>query len=326
MMVSGVTGMVPIVPQRIGSRRMASGWLGRALRRGLLAALLAAAGAAPAMADTVTLPPVMAPPSAEHHVGKVIFHELVTPDLAAAKTFYAGLFGWTFRDLHLARSDYAEALLDGHPVAGLIDRPLPPGGQRRPAWLGYISAQDVNAVTQTALQHGGKVLFGPRDVPDRGREAVVADPQGAVFAVLASSSGDPPDVMAEPGEWIWSSLVTRDPDNGAAFYQALFDYEVFDLAANAGARHLMLASSNYSRASVNSLPASRPGLPSHWLNFVRVDDADRVAAKAVALGGRVLLAPRVDRQGGRIAIVADPQGAAVGLLQWSDAKQTGGTP
>ena len=50
-----------------------------------------------------------------------------------------------------------------------------------------------------------------------------------MFAVLASTSGDPPDVLAAPGEWIWSSLITSDADADAAFYQALFDYEVFDL-------------------------------------------------------------------------------------------------
>ena len=156
-----------------------------------------------------------------------------------------------------------------------------------------------------------------RSIPNRGREAVLADPQGAVFAVLASSSGDPPDVLAEPGDWIWSSLITRDPDTDAAFYQALFDYEVFELPAQTGARHLTLASDNYARAGVNSLPTSRPDMYPHWLNFVRVDDAVGMTAKAVALGGRVLVEPRVERE---VALVADPQRAAFGLLQWRDTE------
>jgi len=36
------------------------------------------------------------------------------------------------------------------------------------------------------------------------------------------------------------------------------------------------------------------------------------------LGGRVLVEPRIDRHGGRIAVVADPSGAPVGLMEWSD--------
>ena len=61
----------------------------------------------------------------EHYVGKVIFVELVTPDLAAAKKFYAGLFGWTFSDIQSDNIHYAAAFLDGHPMAGLIHKDVP---------------------------------------------------------------------------------------------------------------------------------------------------------------------------------------------------------
>lgn len=171
-----------------------------------------------------------------------------------------------------------------------------------------------------AVQHGAKVLFEPHPVPNRGRQAVFADPQGAVFAVLASSSGDPPDELAVPGEWIWSSLITSDPDTDAAFYQSIFDYEVFELPANEGAQHLMLASDNYARASANPLPVNSSNAHPHWLNYVRVDDAVKMTARVVALGGRVLVEPRVDRHGGKVAVVADPLGAPFGLLEWTETQ------
>jgi len=289
-------------------------------KRGCVAALLALAVAAPVMASPLQLPALVEPPSQEHHAGKVIFVELVTPDLAAAKQFYAGLFGWTFRDIQAGGTAYAEAYMDGRPVAGLIHKEVPAGEHRQPAWLSFFAVGDVDVAKTTAVTNGAKVLFEPHTFPDRGREAVFADPQGAVFAVLASSSGDPPDVLATPGEWIWSSLITSDPDTDAAFYQALFDYDVFDLPADQGAQHLLLASDNYARASANTLPANKPNVHPHWLNYVRVDDAVAMSAKAVALGGRVLVEPRVDRHGGKIAVVADPQGAPFGLLEWPDTE------
>jgi uncharacterized protein len=285
----------------------------------LAVAFLGTAGCATVQAP-LQFPAIAAPPSQEHHVGKVIFLELVTPDLAAAKQFYAGLFGWTFRDIQAGTREYAEASLDGRPVAGLLHREMPEGQRRQPAWLTYISAPDVDAAAKTALERGAKVLFEPHTIPDRGREAVLADPQGAVFAVLASSSGDPADVLAAPGEWIWSSLITSDPKTDADFYQALFGYEVFELPADPGARHLMLASENYARASANTLPAAKPDVHPHWLNYVRVEDAVKTAAKVVALGGRVLVEPRVDRHGGMVAIVADTSGAPFGLLEWQDSQ------
>ena len=121
-----------------------------------------------------------------------------------------------------------------------MQKPLSPDARKRPAWLGFMSVRDVDATEGAALQDGAKILFGPRDFPGRGREAVFTDPQGAVFAVLASSSGDPPDVLAAPGDWIWSALITSNPDTDAAFYQKLFDYDVFDISGDAPEQHLML--------------------------------------------------------------------------------------
>jgi predicted enzyme related to lactoylglutathione lyase len=293
-------------------------------RRDLLAALLLGACAAPAAAAQLQLPPIIAPPTQQHLLGKVIFQELVTPDLTRARQFYGGLFGWTFRDLDVGETAYAEAILGDRSVGGMFQKKLSAGEHRQPAWLTYISARNTDATVQTALQHGAKLLFAPHTFPDRGREAVLTDPQGAVFAVLASSSGDPPDLLAGPGEWIWSSLITRDPDTAPAFYQALFDYEVFPAPVEAGAEHLVLASESYARASVNPPPAARPDLYPHWLNYVRVDDAAAMAARAVALGGRILVAPRPTPRGGTIALVADPLGAPFGLLVWSNTGTTAG--
>jgi len=301
-------------------RRIGPGRAGHFFGQRLLAALLGVASAAPLLASPLQLPALVEPASQEHHVGKVIFVELVTPDLAAAKQFYSGLFGWNFRDIQAGGTKYAEAFLDGRQVAGLIHKDVPANEHRQPAWLTFFSVRDVDAAKKFALEHDAKVLFEPHSIPDRGREAVFADPQGAIFAVLASSSGDPPDVLAEPGEWIWSSLITSDPDADAAFYQTLFDYEVFDLPTDQGVQHLILASDNYARASANTLPATKSNIHPHWLNFVRVKDVVKTTAKLVALGGRVLVEPHVDRHGGEVAVVADPQGAPFGLIEWPDSE------
>ncbi len=309
-----------IAPKQIGLQRIRFDRVGHFLRHGLLAIFLALTCAVPAMAASIQLPAIVEPTSQEHHVGKLIFVELVTPDLAASKKFYGGLFGWTFRDIQGNGIEYAEALLDGRPAAGLIQKNLPAGERRQPKWLSFFAVGDVDEAKKVAAENGAKVLFEPHSIPDRGREAVFSDPQGAVFVVLASSSGDPPDVLAEPGEWIWSSLITSDPDAAAAFYQKLFGYEVFELPSSKAAQHLLLASDSHARASVNSLPANGPNVHPHWLNYIRVEDAAKMTEKVVALGGRVLVSPRIDRHGGKVAVVTDPLGAPFGLLEWSDAE------
>jgi uncharacterized protein len=283
----------------------------------LLGALLICA--APAVAQKSELPPLVSPATTEHHVGKVIWADLVTPDLAAAKTFYSGLFGWTFRDIHFGKAEYAVASLGGQPVGGLVQRTSPSAELRQPAWLTFIAVRDLDAVKKTALEHGAKLVSEPRSFAQRGRQAIFSDPEGAKFAVLASSSGDPADYLAGPGDWIWSSLLVRDADKEAAFYQTLFGYDVFDLPSDDGLDHMILSSDEYARASVNTLHHDSSRRIPHWLNFVRVVDATDAAAKAVALGGRVLVEPRADRHGGKLAVVADPAGAPIGVMEWADA-------
>lgn len=284
-----------------------------------LAALLLSVVCGPALrAASFELPPLNTPASTEHHVGKVIWVELVTPDLAAAERFYGGLFGWTFRTLRTGDSAYAVALADGRPVGGLFQKPIPAGEHRQSAWLTFISVRDLDGAKRAALAHGAKLISDSRSYPARGRQAVLTDPDGAVFAILASSSGDSPDFLAEPGEWIWSSLLSHDAGAAAAFYQQVFSFDVFDLAGDDGLEHVILSSDNLARASVNSQPDSRRR-HSHWLNFIRVADTVGTAAKAAALGGRVLVDPHVGRHGGQVAVVADPAGAPFGLMEWTDS-------
>ena len=292
----------------------------RVVARALAVAVLGMAAPTLLPAQSLQLSPLATPSTREHHVGKVVLVQLVTPDLLAAKRFYGDLFGWQFRDLKLGGEDYAEASLDGHLVAGLMHKAVAEGEHRQSSWVTFLAVRDADAAKKLAVANGAKVLLDAHTIPARGREAVFSDPQGAVFAVLASSTGDPPDEMADPGEWIWSSLSTTDPDADAGFYQTLFGYEVFDLPADQGARHLMLASDRYARASANTMPTSRPDARPYWLNYVHVEDVAAASAKVVSQGGRVLVEPRVDRHGGKVAIVADPLGAPFGLLEWPDTQ------
>jgi predicted enzyme related to lactoylglutathione lyase len=293
------------------ARKPQTGWA--------LLALCVIAALASVTALAFELPPLNPAPSSEHHPGKIVWVDLVTTDLGAAKTFYGGLFGWTFNDVHVGSTDYSVALLDGEPVGGIVERKVNPDQQRHPAWVTFISVRNVDRTQQSIVANGGRVLSPAHTYPKRGRQAVFADPQGAVFAVLQSASGDPQDALASPGEWIWSSLSSHDAGKEAAFYQNVFGYEAFDLPDEDGLEHVLLATDHYARASSNALPAEATSLHPHWLNFVRVTNTAAAVAKVESLGGRVLVPPHEDRHGGQVAVVADPTGAPFGLLEWTAA-------
>jgi len=278
--------------------------------------LLAGIGAV-AAASSVELPPLSEAPTALHLPGKVVWDELVTPNLAGVEAFYGGLFGWTFRDLHLGDTEYAVASLNGRAIGGIAEVKIPEGEKKQSHWLSFLAVRDTDTTVRHALMDGGTVVMKPVSYAGRGRQAVLAGPDGAIFAVIAATRGDPADVLAKPGEWIWSSLLTSDPDAAAKFYQAVFGYDVFDLPTVDGLQHIVLSSQDFARAGINSLPKDAMHRRAHWLNFVRVTDTADAVAKTVALGGRVLVEPRVDRHGGKIALLADPYGAPFGVMEWT---------
>jgi predicted enzyme related to lactoylglutathione lyase len=283
----------------------------------LMVSVLLLGGAALARGADFQLPALNSPPSSEHHAGKMIWADLVTPDLAAAEKFYGGLFGWTFQLIHAGDVNYAVAMLDGRPIAGLVEKPIPAGQQS--AWLTFLATNNVDDTKRLAVSHGAKVLKDIKSYPARGRQCVLSDPEGAVFALLTSSSGDTPDYLPDIGDWIWTSLHAKDAGAEAAFYQDLLGYDVFDQPSDDGLEHLILSTDNYARASANDLERDKARRRSHWLNFVRVENTAETAAKVVAMGGRVLVQPRADRHGGMLAVVADPAGAPFGLMEWSES-------
>ena len=122
------------------------------------------------------------------------------------------------------------------------------------------------------IAKGGKTLIPARTLEGRGRMAVLADPDGAPFGLLKSSSGDPPDFRAEPGEWIWAVYQSADAGRAAAFYQDLGNYEVVPGDPVGNAESFDLQAEGFARASLVEIPPGRTELRPEWIYFVRVAD------------------------------------------------------
>ena len=125
--------------------------------------------------------------------GSLAWVELETPDLDAAQSFYGKVFDWVPDSI-----DGDEALESDEPVPGAGDDEYrvfttsvgPVAGAIRPtveeipaSWCPAFSVDDVVAVTAKATELGGVVMTEPYDVPI-GRQSVIVDPGGAVFALV----------------------------------------------------------------------------------------------------------------------------------------------
>ena len=161
------------------------------------------------------------------------------------------------------------------------------------------------------------MLATPQKMPKRGEQAVFADAEGAIFGVVKSSAGDPEDFLPDPGDWIWIQLLSRDAKKAAEFYRSVGGYEIVENTSTNRLNDFILTSKGYARATVRNIPGKDESVRPSWLLFVRVKSVNETVAKARLLGGKILIEPKADVFDGKAAVVADPTGAAVGLLEWS---------
>lgn len=265
-------------------------------------------------ADAPTLPPLTTVSGSPRLPGKFVWADLVTDDVAGAKKFYGRMFGWTFQE----SGSYTIAANDERPLAGMLQRPRPTDRPGQPRWFGYISVASVSKAQRAVTDAGGKVLAPPQKFPQRGEQAVFADAEGAVFGVVKSSSGDPEDFLPDPGDWIWIQLLSHDGRKAAEFYRAVGGYKIIENSTPGKLSDYVLASEGYARATVRTIRTDNEKARPAWLPFVRVKNVGESVALAKELGGRALIEPKPEIFNGKAAVIADPAGAAIGILEWPE--------
>lgn len=116
--------------------------------------------------------------------GSLCWTELVTTDTKAAQTFYTSLFGWAAKTGGAQPDEYTEFSVNGVPGAGMMAI-RPEWGPNIPAhWTPYFQVSDCDASAAKARALGAEVGVPPTDIPNVGRFAMLADPQGAKFAIF----------------------------------------------------------------------------------------------------------------------------------------------
>ncbi len=115
-----------------------------------------------------------------NEAGAFIWDELITSDLAKSKAFYSEVFSWGWG----GSDEYAEAQVAGRTIGGVMPRRADIPAEVPDFWQVYFGATDVDADVKKATSLGATVIVPPTDIPNTGRFSVLADPQGAVFALF----------------------------------------------------------------------------------------------------------------------------------------------
>jgi predicted enzyme related to lactoylglutathione lyase len=239
--------------------------------------------------------------------------DLMVPDQQAALDFYKDLLGWQGEVGPQDFGGYSVCTLKGKPVAGIMktmsmgDQPPPP-----PSWTSYFASTDVTATEAAVRAGGGTVLAPATDVPTMGRMLIAADPQGAVFGAWQPLEFAGAGIVNEPGALIWNQLNTTDPEAAAAFYRATLGLEAGPMPEMPEFTGFQVK--GHVVGGVQGMENLPEGTQPHWLVNFAVDFTDSTVDALVRGGGSVLV-PAFDMEKvGRMAVVADPQGAAFAVV------------
>ena len=235
--------------------------------------------------------------------------DLATPDPAAAKQFYGGLFGWEAEDAGPPEETggYAMFKLRGRNVAGVAQIMNP---DQPPVWSTYVSADDADAIVARAKDAGGQAMVEPMDITDVGRMAFLVHPAAGAIGVWQPRRHTGAEIVNEPGSFTWSQLHTRDQDGAARFLEAVFGWRRGDFGGMP-----MLSLGDRGIASMMGMPPGTPDqVPAYWMTIFATADTDATAAKAQELGGQVVAPPFDIENVGRFAVLADPQGVVFGII------------
>ena len=242
--------------------------------------------------------------------GRFTWHDLMTTDPEAAKKFYTVVVGWGTQDWTGTTPPYTMWMAGETMVGGVMQLPAEAVSQGSVAhWLTYIETQDIDETFALATKQGARTYVPPTDIPNVGRFAVLADPQGATFALFTPSGESQPHNVENVGEFSWHELMTTDQSQGFAFYEELFGWKktsAMDMGEH-GVYQMFGLTSEIPIGGVYTIGEGM-GAPPNWLPYIRVESADAATERVKANGGTIKNGPMEVPGGDRIAVCADPQG------------------
>lgn len=253
--------------------------------------------------------------------GRFVWFDLMTSDPDAAPAFYKAVAGWETTPWEGGDMPYR---MWKHPTAAMAHggvMELPEDARAAgapPHWLAYIGTDDIDATVARATELGGTVMHPRTDIPNAGSFAVLADPQGAVFAVYSGGDTDAPEHSEGPptvGSFSWHELATTDYEGALQFYSDLFGWHMTtSMDMGDDGVYQMYGRGDFEYGGMFNKTEKMPGPPPpSWLYYISVEDVNTAVETVKELGGQVLVGPHEVPDGDLIAQCTDPQGACFAL-------------
>ncbi|WP_306589724.1 VOC family protein [Geothrix sp. 21YS21S-4] len=248
--------------------------------------------------------------------GAFCWSQLNATDPAACEAFYTKLLGWSAAPERAGGASLTLFTRGKDEVATLLE--IPAGTPRaRSHWMSYVWVEDVDASFARALSLGAAAFVPPSPIPGVGRFAVIGDPTGATLGLYQQNPPADPSrpLPAGAGTFCWYELATRERDAALAFYGALFGWTAQPMGLASVDYTLLFRGEELMGGLMAISGPEWEGVPNHWMPYVAVADVDARAAAVPTLGGSGCVPPTDIPDVGRFAVVGDPTGGVISLLQ-----------
>ncbi|HEY0620688.1 MAG TPA: VOC family protein [Kribbella sp.] len=237
--------------------------------------------------------------------------DLAANDAAAAAEFYAELFGWDYD--HQPSGDYYVCRVDGEDVGGI--GPKQPGTEHlQSRWTTYLATDHLELTLDTIRSQGGRLLTEPVDIGVYGRMAIAADPNCAIFGLWQAAEHIGSGLRSTPGSFVWSEALSRDHQTAKAFYSAVFGYRLEEIGGYDTQYAALYAADKPVAGTGEFHPDMPTGTPPHWLPYFATSCTDTTIGQVRDHGGELTGDP-LDTDFGRMAVLADPEGARFAVIQ-----------
>lgn len=255
------------------------------------------------------------PEYTKHEEGSFSWADLATTDVSAARDFYTGVFGWDVEETPIPGGGaYYMFKREGKDVCAAADQQPDERNMGIPAhWNSYFTVADVDQSAKVAEAAGGSIIAPPFDVMDVGRMSVIADPAGAVFCLWQPRTNIGAQVMNEPNTLGWTECASPDVEKVRGFYTEVLGATTEDMDMGEGKVYTLFKIGDDNVAGLMAVDPE--SMPPSWTVYFDVADCDATVDKAKSLGAQVFFGPESMDMAGRIAILADPQGAVFGVIQ-----------
>ena len=179
--------------------------------------------------------------------------------------------------------------------------------------------RDRDDAVQIVRQGQGEVIVDVEFVPGRGGQlAVVKDAEEAVFGLVSSKEKEKALAETAVNHFVWSELWADDLQRMAGFYAALASYEIEKQQSVDDLDEVVLLKNNRPHAGI--IQIAREHEKSAWLPYIRVQNLQQTLQRVSAAGGEILVEPSEKIRNGKVSVIKDNQGAAIGLFEWPAGK------